>query len=235
MSTGTYLKLVPSANRLKPKFAATLLALVQPIADEIDLLWSVIPAYALDTAVGAQLDTLGAWIGASRDLTVPITGALFSFDTVGLGFDEGVWNGGGTSGGTVISLDDDTYRLLVRARVLNNQWDGTIDYLPFIDGQPDPNDHSAYRIWDALFAGTGYTLFIVDHGDLSMTLGLLYSGTISALAVALFTGGYLSVKPAGVRIRDYIVASGMPPIFALDSSGADFAGLDIGSWAVSVT
>lgn len=120
----------------------------------------------------------------------------------------------------IVGLGDEAYRTLLRARILRNHWDGTIE--------------GAYEIWDTVFDGTGYELFIIDHQDMSMTLGLLYEGTIDAVTLALFTGGYLTVKPAGVRIRDYIVASGMPPIFALDQEGDTFAGLDEGSWAESV-
>lgn len=212
--------LATSLYRHKPRFKAMLEATAQPMADNIELEGLVPGKFDLDTAEGEQLDVVGRWIGASRNLAIPITGVQFSFDTPGLGFDEGVWDAG-AGGGDIVMLSDEDYRILLRARVLNNHWDGTIE--------------NAYEIWDQVFADTGYTLFIVDHGDLSMTLGLLFDGdTISATVLALFTGGYLNVKPAGVRIRDYIAASARPPIFALDEEGASFAGLDEGSWAESL-
>ncbi len=215
-----YQEKVTSEHRDKPKFMAMVGAVAQPIADNIALAASISAKYDIDVAVGQQLDRIGLWVGVGRQLAVPLASVFFSFDTEGLGFDEGVWDGS-SSGSEIIVLDDDAYRILLRAKILNNHWDGSIPH--------------AYEIWDTAFAGTGYTLFIVDHGDLSMTLGLLFDGdTIDAVVLALFTGGYLNVKPAGVRIRDYIVASARPPIFALDEEGSSFAGLDEGSWAESV-
>lgn len=214
-----YLGLLTSEYRSKPKLAASLATAVQPIADTFAQQLALRTLFDLDAGVGDQLDKVGQYVGATRFLTEAVPGVFFSFDVEGLGFDEGVWETGGT--GTVIELDDDHYRLLLKARVLNNHWDGTIEH--------------AYAIWDTLFDGTGLIVFIIDHGDLTMTMGLLTpADEIDALLVAMFTGGFLSVKPAGVRIRDYIVASARPPIFSLDEEGTSFAGLDEGSWAESL-
>lgn len=217
--TSPYLGLLTSQYRGKPKLEASLTAAVQPLADNFAQEAILRTLFDLDTALGDQLDKVGMYIGATRFLTEAVADVFFSFDTAGLGFDEGVWSAPG--GGTVVELDDSHYRLLLKARVLNNHWDGTIE--------------NAYLIWDTLFEGTGLVVFIVDHGDLTMTLGLLTpADEFDALLIAMFTGGLLSVKPAGVRIRDYIVASVRPPIFALDEEGTAFAGLDEGSWAESL-
>lgn len=183
-----YLDLVTSEHKPRPKFIASLSAVLQPLADLTDQILALPQAFDLDAAVGKQLDVLGEWVGVSRILNVPLSTVFFSFDTANLGFDQGIWDQSGI-GGLLVNLADDDYRILLKSRILNNHWDGSIP--------------SAYAIWDALFAGTGYQLFIIDYGDLSMTMGLNVSGPLSAPVQAMFTGGYLTVKPAGIRIRDY--------------------------------
>lgn len=185
-----WLNLVPGANRVQPNFISSLSATLQPLADLLVTEQSMVGLFDLDTAVGQQLDFLGQWIGAPRLVELP-NNVYFSFDIAGLGFDQAPWWAPGDPLFTSISLPDAQYRTLLKARVVNNQWNGSI-----------PN---AYLIWDTLFAGTGYQVYIIDNGNMTMQLGLTASGTPpDALTLALFTGGYLDVKPVGVRISNYI-------------------------------
>lgn len=77
-------------------------------------------AFFVDQAVGRQLDIIGSWVGASRDLS-------------------GSWGD---------SLSDTDYRPYIKAKILCNMWDGTNESLPgmwqaiypnlqmsFVDGQ----------------------------------------------------------------------------------------------------
>jgi len=77
-----YLALITSEHNQKPNFVAVVSAFVQGFADETATISSIIGLYDLDTAVGSQLDTIGLWVGQSRDLLEPISGVYFSFDTV---------------------------------------------------------------------------------------------------------------------------------------------------------
>lgn len=172
---------VTSEHNQKPKFMAMLAAVFQPIADTLDQINTV--NFDLDSAVGAQLDVLGQWIGISRNLQVPITGVYFAWDTVGLGWDQGVWLGPGDPVTGLIVLPDAQYRTLLRARIANNQWDGTIE--------------GAYAIYDILFAGTSFGINIKDNQNMTMTVTVT-GPTLDAATAAIVTGGYLDLKPAGV-------------------------------------
>jgi hypothetical protein len=140
----------------------------------------------------------------------------FAWDTSGLGWDQGVWYQTGNPVDNIVSLPDQQYRLLLKAVAAANSWDGTI---------PD-----AYRIWGILFAGTGYGILIIDNQDMSMDLGL-YGHIPDVVTTALLEGGYLDLRPEGVRIAHYILPTGDGPLFGLDIENVAISGLDVGSWA----
>lgn len=179
-----YLRLITSEHRDRPKFRATVSALAQPYADDLVVLARMQTLFDLDTATGAQLDIVGQWIGVSRQLSVALPDVWFSWDTVDLGWDEGSWRDPRDPTTEVITLPDDAYRTLLRARVVNNQWDGTI-----------PN---AYEVWDTMFEGTGFTIDITDNGDMTMDF-TLRGPPPDSITLALLNTGLLSTRPAGVR------------------------------------
>ena len=213
-----YLNLVTSEHRSKPKFIAMLGGVLQPFADVQGLLSGMAALFDLDTAVGSRLDVVGQWIGQSRQLNVPLTGVYFSFDTAGVGFDQGTWYGPFNPISGVISLPDDAYRALLRAKIAANSWDGTIN--------------GAYAAWNILFAGTGFGILIQDEGDMHMLFAL--TGPLpDAVTLALLTGGYLSLKPAGVHVDSYLTPSvANTPYFGFDAENANVAGFDTGAWGL---
>jgi hypothetical protein len=121
-----YTGLITSEHADKPKFNAMVSAVAQCFVDQQNALGTFIPSFDLDEAVGDQLDTLGAWVGISRRVRTPLTGVYFSFDMAGVGFDQGVWQGPFDPSTGITLLDDDTYRLLIRAKIGANHWDGTL-------------------------------------------------------------------------------------------------------------
>lgn len=213
-----YLAKITSEHKGKPNYTAFVSVFLQPLADIIAVANSLPGLFDLDTAVGQQLDFLGEWIGLSRYINLPITGSYFSFDISGLGFDEGSWFSSGDARYTTTALDDPTYRNLLKAKILQNQWDGSIP--------------GAYAIWDQLFEGTGLQVAIVDHCDLTFDMVMEASIALpTTIQIALFTGGYISTRPAGVRIRGYTLPTTLK-IFSLDLEDATHGGLDESVWAV---
>ena len=214
-----YTSLITSEHRDKPRFAATVAAVVQPLVDQMNLLASMPGKFDLDVAVGDQLDTVGLWVGVSRRIRTPLTGIYFSFDIDGLGFDQAIWKGpfDPDTGPTV--LDDDTYRLVIRAKIGANHWDGTLA--------------SSAAILNSIF-GADTHVFIEDHQDMSMTIGI--SGKVpSAVFLALLAGGYIPLKPEGVRVNYTIVTTvDGAPLFGFDMSGPYVAGFDAGAWGKPV-
>ena len=210
-----YTNLLTSEHNQKPNFVASVTASVQPFADALAVLSTFPTLFDIDTAVGSQLDVVGEWIGASRELAIPLTGVYFAFDTAGVGFDQGTWLGPYDSTTALTSLPDDAFRTLLRAKIANNQWSGTV---------PD-----AYALLDNLFAGN--TVLIQDNGDMTMLLGIA-GATLPAVQQALLENGYLDIKPVGVRISGYISPSVPGPLFGFDVENSTISGFDVGGWAL---
>jgi hypothetical protein len=209
-----YTSLITSEHNQKPNFMAVVAALMQPLADQISVTESLPLLYDLDTAVGAQLDATGQWIGVSRYLNVTLTNVYFSFDTTGLGFDQGAWAPAG-GGSELVALPDDEYRLLLYAKVAANHWSGTVpDALTLLN-----------NFWNPL----GYELYLIDGQDMTMSF-VLVGPAPNAITAALYAGGFLDVRPAGVLIANHYINSTGAPIFGFDEQDGFIAGFDTGYW-----
>ncbi len=209
--------LITSEHNQQPDYMAMVGASLQPFADLIAEINTINALYDVDSAVGEQLDVVGEWVGVSRNLQTPLTGVYFAFDTANLGFDQGIWLGPFDPVSGLVQLPDDFYRLLIKAKILNNSWLGDIP--------------SAYTIGQNVFSSLGYFFFIEDHADLTIAIGLVGPGVPSPVAFALLTQGYLDLRPAGIEVTAYITQSQAGPIFAFDLNTTQFAGFDQGGWA----
>lgn len=212
---GPYVGRIIPEHRSQPNFINMVSAVLQPMADTQVLMESYTGLYDIDEAVGVQEDTVGLWVGVGRYISVPLTGVFFSWDTTGLGWDEGNW-APDTNATELVALPDAQYRTLLYATVAANQWNGTIP--------------GAYSVWNTLFQGTGIGILIQDYGNMHMAYAL--TGPIpDAVTLALFTGGYLNLKPAGVKI-DYYWTPVVPdtPYFGWDVENDNISGWDVGYW-----
>lgn len=194
--SSSYLHLITSEHNKKPNFMEMVRQLTKPLAELSKLYSTMFMFYDVDVAIGQQLDYIGQWAGVDRRLQVGIENVYFSFDDsslayANLGFDMAVWYQGGDSATKLTLLPDDEYRLLIKMKILNNHWDGTIPH--------------AYELLDVVFKGLGYDLKIKDNGNLTMDLILGGTTPPSALVLALFHAGKFDIKPAGISIN-YIPA-----------------------------
>lgn len=212
-----YLNLITSEHAAQPKFTAMVGQCVSPMVQIQTLLSSMIVLFDLGTPpVGNQLDIIGLWVGVSRNVVIPITGVLFSWDdTVMDGWDAGIWSGADNPTSITV-LPDDAYLTLILARIAANRWDGTTE--------------GAYAIWEIVFPQL--TLLIQDEQNMSFDVGII--GPLDSLTFALLTQGYLPLKPEGIRINNYFT---LPPpgtgaFFAWDSDSPSLQGWDSGSWAI---
>lgn len=210
-----YTGLITSEHNQRPKFMGVVAALAQPMVDLMNLLGTMPDKFDLDTAVDAQLDDVGRWVGISRRVATPLTGVYFSLDTAGVGFDQGNWKGPFDPDTGLTDLDNETYRLVLRSKIGANHWDGTLE--------------SSAAILNSIFNGDTY-VFIQDNQDMSMTIGV--AGKVpSAVFLALLEGGYIPLKPEGVRVNYVIVTSvDGEPVFGFDVENQFIAGLDVGAW-----
>jgi len=210
-----WLALVTSEHADKPKFMEMLAATLQPLADNIAVLESIPNAYDIDLAVGVQLDTVGEWVGISRNITTPLTGVFFSWDVVGLGWGQGDWISN-INATQLTVLPDPQYRTLLYAKIAANHWDGTIP--------------GAYKVFDTIFEGTGFGVLIQDLQGMHMAMAL--TGPVpDAVTKALFTGGYFNLKPAGVRMdKYYLPPAPNVPYFGFGVENEFISGWNVGYW-----
>lgn len=219
-STEDYLKLVTSKHNQQPKFMEMLRGEVQGQVDNINLLLRFRTLFDIDQAQGQQLDIIGLWVGISRNIQTPLTGVFFAFDTAGVGFDEGRWFGIGDSMNGLTSLSDGEYRILLKAKIAANHWDGTVP--------------GAYSIWAIVFAGTDMKLLIQDGQDMTMAI-ILLSLTVTAVELSLLTNGYIALRPAGVLITGYYQETVADvPLFGFDVENSTIAGFDHGAWVKQI-
>ena len=183
---GYYMNLLTSQYTNSPKLTALLYLLLKKFDDVSQCLVQMDTAFDLDSAVGVQLDMLGTIAGAARTV----------------GFQP--------SGGVSPTLDDATYRIYIKAKIAQNQWDGTID--------------SLYPIWQTLFPGGS----IVIEDNQNMTVTITLSGGFSSIVQDLISNGYIIPRPEGVQ---YTFEFATLPIFGFDGTNPSFiAGFDVGHW-----
>ncbi|HFR3118993.1 TPA: DUF2612 domain-containing protein [Enterobacter roggenkampii] len=219
-----YTDLITNYHAGKPLFFQHVDLSTRPLTDVSTSLNSLIAAFDIDTAVGVQLDILGEWIGRSRIVSVPISGIYFSFDTDGLGWDQGVWQGPFDPDSGYTALSDETYRVILKAKIAINNWDGTNDSLP--------------QILDTALTGSGLRMQIVDNQDMTISIWVFQEVDISDVSLELIAAikqGYLTVKAAGVWGGSIEIPAVETPsegnrFFGFDMDNDYIAGFDDGSW-----
>lgn len=211
-----YLALVTSLHRDKPRYIATLTAVLSPLVDAQGAAEGLPAAFDIDTAVGAQLDVVGAWVGRTRQVATPLAGVYFTFDDADLGFDQAVWLGPFAPLAGLVNLDDESYRTLLRAKIAANNWDGTTA--------------TAAAALGGLLTAPAARLLVQDNQD--MTMDVAVSGARpDAVTRALLSGGYVPLKPHGVAVGYMVTSLDGSACFGFDVDNDYIAGFDSGAWA----
>ena len=219
-----YTELITNYHATKPKFFDHIDLSTRPLIDISTATRGLVSAFDIDTAVGVQLDILGLWIGRSRIVSQPISGVYFSLDIDGLGFDQGVWQGPYDHDSGYTTLSDETYRIILKAKIAINNWDGRNDSLP--------------PILDAALEGSGLKMQIVDNQDMTISIWVFPETDISNVSLELIAAirqGYLTVKAAGVWGGSIEIPAVETPsegnrFFGFDMDNEYIAGFDDGSW-----
>jgi hypothetical protein len=219
-----YTDLITNYHATKPKFFDHVDLSTRPLIDITTATRGLVTAFDIDTAVGVQLDTLGLWIGRSRIVSQPISGVYFSLDTDGLGFDQGIWQGPYDPDSGYTTLSDETYRVILKAKIAINNWNGQNDTLP--------------PILDNALSGSGLRMQIVDNQDMTISIRVFPEIDISQVSLELIAAikqGYLTVKAAGVwggsiEIPAIETPSAGSRFFGFDMGNEYVAGFDSGAW-----
>ena len=215
-----YLNLIPSQHRGKPKFEAMCSLIAGDYVYMQQFIESMPQEFDIDYAVGVQLDAVGLWVGLSRQLTQPIDGVYFTWNTSDPNeyWNSGVWKGEFDPATSIVEMGDSTYRLALKAKIAANHWDGTIP--------------GAYEIWDILFSDVNLYLLIKDNQDMSMDFTLAGYG-LSYAEIQIFIQEEFILKPAGVRIKNFYVTDGPVFTWGLTTSSDVVGGWGVGSWAAN--
>lgn len=211
----TYLNLITSEHQNQPNFSAMVSFGVATMVQVQALMAQMSgPLFDLSTPpVGNQLDIIGQWAGVSRNVNIPITGILFTWDGItadGWGF--GVWSSA-ENPSSITVLPDGAYLSLILAKIAANQWNGTTE--------------GAYAVWAVAFPQ--YNLLIQDNQNMSFAIAI-QGMPLDSLTLALLTGGYIPLRPEGVEITEYIVPVDTNPLFGWDLDTTFVQGWGTGSW-----
>lgn len=162
MAIDKYLNNITSQHRDKPKFIGWLSSNLTIIDGIYNALKTMDEKFDIDNAIGNQLDVLGTIIGRERTLDFqPLNG----YDPV---------------------LDDETYRVLLKAKIAMNNWDGTIPQM--------------YTIWNDIFGlDNDLSLQLQDNQD--MSFNAYVTGYVDQIQQDLIQHGYIIPKPEGVRVN----------------------------------
>jgi hypothetical protein len=190
-----YTALITSQHANKPKFRAMVESLAGAIGDITAAIQSIPQQFDIDDAVGKQLDIAGEWVGQSRVVTGVLTLGYFGFadNLVAKPFgEEGnaaiggrFWEEGEPFTGTAV-LADPEYRLVLKAKIIRNHYDGS----------------GLEEIEDALQILFGVPGVVRDDG--SLNLDIVVHGPISLVGQSLLTNFDILPRPAGVAIRSII-------------------------------
>lgn len=220
VTTTQYENYIIPEHQGQPDYTATIDLSVQPFVDGQNEIFTFTDLFDLDLAIGSQLDAVGVRVGRNRYVTTPLTSVFFSWDIAGLGWNQGFWQGEFNPTTGVTALDDNTYRLLLRAIIIANSWDGTIA--------------GAAPALAELFNNTetpGSLIFIEDGLNMMMTIGI--SGTPPPIIFqALLSTGEIDLHPVGVGVNYALTSVSGTPIFGFDIENQYVSGADVGSWAI---
>jgi hypothetical protein len=160
---------------------------------------------------GGQIKVLSVTSGRPTNYQIVAQGTGYATAT-------GLTTTGGTGTGAKVDivvqtfdpvLTDDVYRILLKAKVAFNQWNGQIDTL--------------YAIWQELFPGG--LIDVIDNQN--MTATIILAGTFNAIIIDLINHGYIIPRPQAVQ---YTIAFPVLPVFGFDQNNSFVAGFDSGHW-----
>lgn len=193
-----YTTYIPSLHNDKPKFVAMVGLTTSAFGGVTDSLLSIPQSFDVDTAVGVQLDAVGLWVGIRRVQPIDSVVLFFSWNIYGRGWNQSNWRGPYDALTSLTTLDDDTYRVLLKARIGGNYWGGS--------------QQGLNSIAQSALLSLGVTVTVVDNFD--MTTSLLITGSPSNVLLGLIIRGQTPPKSAGVSLRDYklMSVSGTPVV-----------------------
>lgn len=184
--TLNYLNLITSEHRTRVKYMAMLEAIFEMFVECGNQMENISSYMDIDTAVGDQLTLIGKWLGQSRDVSIQTNGELGVIE------------------------DDETFRFLLKAKILRNSWDGTIEQVISIFEEMLPESF----------------LTFVDNQD--MTCDIVIISRMTNEQKILVQNNLILPKPAGVTYEYNFFET---PGFGWDTNTQLIKGWDESIWS----
>lgn len=211
-----YLNLIPGPTNGKPKFMKWFQGTCQVLIDTQSAINSMIPAFDIANAVGARQDIIGQILGVSRTVDFIPPGGLNPV------------------------LDDDLYRVVLYAKILKNQWKGTVGEIynfwhKFLPQYPiliqDKQNMTMHVSIYGTQAGdtTGEVIFSWNE-ETSTHKGWnesFWGGAQDGMLKNLIVNHYFMPKPAGVLVTYSFPTQ---PLFSFNVENSNFKGWNEGYW-----
>lgn len=182
-----YLDLITSEHSTKPNFIEYNKAFLEKVLANTDVLSAFDALFDVDNAVGDQLDKIGYDVGINRVLPI-------------------------NDPDIPAQLTDELYRLVIKSKIQQNHWDGTMK--------------GWQNILQVIFPDSAYD--IQDNFDMSVVV-MIIDPNFDAAKIALLLNGYLLPKPSGVRVNYTVIDA---PLFGWDMESSFIKGWDRGKWSV---
>ena len=182
-----YTKLVIPQHRIQPKFMEWLNVALDPLQSAQKLLTGLGDQFDLDRAVGAQLDRVGTVLGVSRKLPFQPTGNVSPV------------------------MEDANYRLILRAAVAKQHFDGTIPNL--------------YGLLQTVLGNSGLYFVPIDNQD--MTITVIVFGSVSSLVKDELEHGMIIPRPEGISMTVNVTAN---RVFSWGLENEVFGGWGESTW-----
>lgn len=186
-----YTQYITSQHIARPRFTSVIALVGQAMSDISDVIASIPSMFDIDNAFGAQLDVIGKWVGRPRVVEQIVDVPFFGFqdDAAAQPFGELINVNIGArfyEQGEVFTsssvLGDPEYRTILKAKIVRNQWDGSIAGLEA-----------------ALQYVFGAECAVIDTGTLS--LQIVVGRPITAIEKTLLSTFDLLPRAAGVTIQ----------------------------------
>lgn len=185
--TEYYVKLLTSQYQLAENFKDWLRHHIDMSKDTMECANDMNNQFDIDFALGVQLDMIGQIVGINRVLPFQ------------------------PSDGSDPRLDDDTYRMLIKATIARNHWDGQL--------------YSIEQQWLTIFPNT--SIVVIDNQDMTLTVSV--SGDISELLQDMIENDLIITRPQGVAIN-YTWAITAKKKFCYDMSTMGYGGYNEAAW-----
>lgn len=167
MSVPSYIDLLSPHNRSLPRFSAITALILSQAEDLLEVLEDLPLSRRIDSASGVCLDLIGRLLDAGRVVELPAS------ETPG-------------ASRIPFTLTDEQFRLLLRARVYSQHWDGT--------------NEGVRACLDDLFGFAETRVLFSDHGD--RTIRLTIPDTVTGVTRSMLLSGLLFPHPPAVTIRE---------------------------------